>query len=62
MDPARLRAAGLDGDGELWAMTLDAKRTFDDIVEAHAPDRQTRDVILSNPIYLELSNAFAGSQ
>jgi anion-transporting ArsA/GET3 family ATPase len=43
-------------------MTLDAKRTFDDIVESHAPDRQTRDAILSNPIYRELSNALAGSQ
>jgi anion-transporting ArsA/GET3 family ATPase len=62
VDPARLRAAGLDGDGELWAMTLDAKRTFDDIVEAHAPDPQTRDAILANPIYRELSNAVAGSQ
>ncbi|MDQ4049801.1 MAG: AAA family ATPase [Actinomycetota bacterium] len=61
VDPARLRAAGL-GEGELWALTLDAKRTFDDIVEAHAPDRQAREAILSNPIYRELSNAVAGSQ
>ena len=62
VDPARLRAAGLHGDGELWAMTLDAKRTFDDIVATHAPDAQTREAILSNPVYRELSNAMAGSQ
>ena len=50
------------GDGELWAMMLDAKRTFDEIVEWHAPDERTRDAVLSNRIYQELSNAVAGSQ
>jgi anion-transporting ArsA/GET3 family ATPase len=48
--------------GELWAMTLDAKRTFDELVETHAPDAATRDAVLANPIYRELSNAVAGSQ
>ena len=62
VDPRRLEAVGLGGEGELWAMTLDAKRTFDELVETHAPDAQTRDAILSNPIYQELSNAVAGSQ
>ena len=48
--------------GELWAMMLDAKRTFDELVERHAPDEQTRDAVLGNRIYQELSNAVAGSQ
>jgi anion-transporting ArsA/GET3 family ATPase len=48
--------------GELWAMMLDAKRTFDEVVEWHAPDEETRDAVLGNPIYQELSNAVAGSQ
>jgi anion-transporting ArsA/GET3 family ATPase len=48
--------------GELWAMMLDAKRTFDDIVELYAPDARTRDAVLGNRIYKELSNAVAGSQ
>jgi anion-transporting ArsA/GET3 family ATPase len=48
--------------GELWAMMLDAKRTFDDLIERHAPDEQTRDRVLSNRIYQEVSNAMAGSQ
>jgi anion-transporting ArsA/GET3 family ATPase len=61
--PDRLERAGLDGDaGELWAMTLDAKRTFDDLVVRNAPDAATRDAVLSNPIYRQLSNAVAGSQ
>jgi anion-transporting ArsA/GET3 family ATPase len=46
----------------LWAMMLDAKRTFDDQIERHAPDDQTRDRVLSNRIYQEVSNAKAGSQ
>ncbi len=50
------------GRGELWAMMLDAKRTFDDLVEWHAPDEETRDAVLNNRIYQELSNAVAGSQ
>ena len=51
-----------DVEGELWAMMLDAKRTFDELVERHAPDERTRDAVLSNRIYQELSNAVAGSQ
>jgi len=50
------------GDGELWAMMLDAKRTFDELIEWHAPDAETRDAVLGNRIYQQLSNAVAGSQ
>jgi anion-transporting ArsA/GET3 family ATPase len=50
------------GDGELWAMMLDAKRTFDELIEWHAPDEETRDAVLGNRIYQQLSNAVAGSQ
>ncbi len=48
-------------EGELWAMMLDAKRTFDELIDWHAPDERTRDAVLSNRIYQELSNAVAGS-
>jgi len=48
-------------DGELHAMMLDMKRTFDDIVVAHAaPDRAEQ--ILENPFYQALSSSFAGTQ
>ena len=56
------RRIELDAPGELWAMMLDAKSTFDEIVEKHAPDESTRDAVLSNRIYKELSTAVAGSQ
>jgi anion-transporting ArsA/GET3 family ATPase len=56
------RQVDVDVEGELWAMMLDAKRTFDELIEWHAPDEQTRDAVLGNRIYRELSNAVAGSQ
>jgi anion-transporting ArsA/GET3 family ATPase len=47
--------------GTLHAMMLDMKRTFDEIVEAHAdPDRAGQ--ILANPFYQSLSSSFAGTQ
>src|SRR3954449_4188628 len=49
-------------DGELWAMMLDAKRTFDQLIEHLAPDEETRDEVLGNRIYQQLSGAVAGSQ
>ena len=60
--PERFAEQGIEVQGELWAMMLDAKRTFDDLIERHAPDEETRDRILSNRIYQEVSNAMAGSQ
>ncbi|MEV6103125.1 ArsA family ATPase [Streptomyces sp. NPDC051940] len=50
-----------DGDGELHAMMLDMKRTFDEIVEAHA-DPERAKAILANPFYQSLSAGFAGTQ
>jgi anion-transporting ArsA/GET3 family ATPase len=49
-------------EGELWAMMLDSKRTFDALIERLAPDESTRDEVLSNRIYQQLSNSVAGSQ
>jgi anion-transporting ArsA/GET3 family ATPase len=63
VDPALFAELDVDpGEGELWAMMLDAKATFDEVVRRHAPDAETRDRILSNRIYQQLSAALAGSQ
>ncbi len=62
VDPELLAAAGVEGTGELWAMMLDAKATFDEVIRRNAPDAATRDRILSNRIYQQLSSALAGSQ
>jgi anion-transporting ArsA/GET3 family ATPase len=48
-------------DGELFAMMLDMKRTFDDVVSAHStPERAEQ--IFANPFYQALSSSFAGTQ
>jgi anion-transporting ArsA/GET3 family ATPase len=62
VDPDLFERAGVEMRGELWAMMLDAKATFDELVRKHAPDAETRDKILENRIYRQLSNALAGSQ
>jgi len=47
--------------GSLDAMMLDMKRTFDEVVEAHAtPDKAEQ--ILANPFYQAVSSSFAGTQ
>jgi anion-transporting ArsA/GET3 family ATPase len=61
IDDAVFAEHGVDMRGELWAMQLDAKRTWDDMIERRAPDRETRDAILGNRIYQQLSTAVAGT-
>src|SRR5215204_7715764 len=62
VDPERFEPHGVEMEGELWAMMLDAKRTFDEVIERLAPDEATRDEIFDNRIYQQLSSAVAGSQ
>jgi anion-transporting ArsA/GET3 family ATPase len=62
VDPKLFERAGIEMRGELWAMMLDAKATFDELVRKHAEDEETRDRILQNRIYRQISNALAGSQ
>lgn len=57
-----LRAAGIKGDGELVAMMLDTKRTFDELVSRYSPDQESLERILANPIYQNLTDALAGSR
>ncbi|MER6517241.1 ArsA family ATPase [Streptomyces sp. NPDC001553] len=66
--PRRVKGVGTGDDGgdggdggELHAMMLDMKRTFDEIVEAHA-DGERAQAILANPFYQSLSAGFAGTQ
>jgi anion-transporting ArsA/GET3 family ATPase len=58
-EPRRVAVPG--ADGELHAMMLDMKRTFDDVVSTHtSPDRAQQ--IFENPFYQALSSSFAGTQ
>jgi anion-transporting ArsA/GET3 family ATPase len=64
VDPARFEGRGINvaEGGEVWAMMLDPKHTFDDLIEQLSPDERSRDEILANRIYQQLSSAVAGSQ
>jgi anion-transporting ArsA/GET3 family ATPase len=58
-EPRRVEVPGVEG--ELHAMMLDMKRTFDDIVAEHStPERAEQ--IFANPFYQALSSSFAGTQ
>ncbi|MFF3074701.1 ArsA family ATPase [Kitasatospora sp. NPDC057904] len=52
---------GVGGEGELQAMMLDMKRTFDEVVLAHAEPERAK-AIMENPFYQSLSAGFAGTQ
>ena len=55
--------AGVDVSegGSLDAMMLDMKRTFDEVIEAHATPEKAQQ-IFENPFYQAMSSSFAGTQ
>ncbi len=61
IEPALFAAHEIRVEGELWALMLDAKRTFDELIAQLAPGEREREEILANPVYGELSTAIAGS-
>jgi len=63
LDNTPRQVKGIDGEngGELHAMMLDMKRTFDEVVQQHTtPQRATE--IFANPFYQAMSSTFAGTQ
>ena len=47
--------------GELHAMMLDMKRTFDEVVAAHTEPKRAEEIYV-NPFYQAMSSTFAGTQ
>jgi anion-transporting ArsA/GET3 family ATPase len=60
LDNTPRQVKGLD-TGELHAMMLDMKRTFDEVVLAHT-DPQKAEEIFANPFYQAMSSTFSGTQ
>jgi anion-transporting ArsA/GET3 family ATPase len=60
LDNTPRQVKGVAG-GELFAMMLDMKRTFDEVVLAHTDPRRA-DEIFANPFYQAMSSTFAGTQ
>jgi anion-transporting ArsA/GET3 family ATPase len=50
----------LAADGGLYASLLDARRTFDRLVERYAPDAEARARVLDNRFYQHLSGSLGG--
>jgi anion-transporting ArsA/GET3 family ATPase len=61
IDPALFAQAGLSPRGEMWAMMLDLKHTWDELVRRQARSPQQAQAILDNQLYQTLSTAMAGS-
>lgn len=58
---ARLTGTPQRVKGNLFAMRLDPKQTFDDLVRRHAATPEARDRILSNQFYQQISRHLAGT-
>jgi anion-transporting ArsA/GET3 family ATPase len=59
-DDAR-ELADSPGSGSLHVYALDSRRTFDRLVDRFAPDAETRERILGNPLYQQIVTSIAGS-
>ncbi|HEY5251207.1 MAG TPA: ArsA-related P-loop ATPase [Acidimicrobiales bacterium] len=54
-------SAGVKPRGQLYAAMLDTKESWDALIRHHAPDERTRDEILANPLYRNISGRFVQS-
>jgi len=59
--PRQVKGVSTASGGELHAMMLDMKRTFDEVVSAHSTSERAEQ-IFANPFYQALSTSFAGTQ
>ncbi|HWM02117.1 MAG TPA: ArsA-related P-loop ATPase [Actinophytocola sp.] len=59
--PKEVEVDGFEPAGQLAAMMLDMRRTFDDMVLAHAGEKRAQEV-LANPFYKTISSSFSGTQ
>ncbi|BCJ53597.1 hypothetical protein Asp14428_50720 [Actinoplanes sp. NBRC 14428] len=64
LDNTPRQVKGIDTEatgGELHAMMLDMKRTFDEVVQAHTSPQRASE-IFANPFYQAMSSTFSGTQ
>ncbi|MEM1332507.1 MAG: ArsA-related P-loop ATPase [Actinomycetota bacterium] len=61
VDPDAFVDAGVEVRGELHVAMLDTKAGWDELIRRHAPDHETRDAVLANPLYDNLTSRFVHS-
>jgi anion-transporting ArsA/GET3 family ATPase len=59
--PRLVKGIDAENGGELHAMMLDMKRTFDEVVQQHTTPQRAAE-IFANPFYQAMSSTFAGTQ
>ena len=62
LDPTPVALPGKRTPGELWAMMLDARAQFDQLVEREAPRPEQAKRILANPFYRKIADTLSGTQ
>jgi anion-transporting ArsA/GET3 family ATPase len=62
VDPALVLRGAPEPRGQLWAMMLDQKQAFDEVVARHAKDPAAVKRILANPVYAQISGSLSGAQ
>lgn len=60
--PELFEAHGMTVSGSLFAMMLNTKRTFDELVARYASSASARDRIMQNKLYQYVSSSLAGTQ
>ncbi len=61
IDDQAMADAGLDARGELHVAMLDTKAGWDELIHRHAPDAKTREAVLANPLYQNITSRFVRS-
>ena len=56
-----LVAAGVEPRGELHVAMLDTKAGWDELIRRHAPDPETLNAVLANPLYENITSRFVHS-
>ena len=62
VSPRKFATAGIEAEGELWAMMLDTKSTFDKVVTRYAASAEQADRIISNRFYRNIAGTLSGTQ
>jgi len=62
VSPKKFAAADIEVKGELYALMLDTKSTFDKVVTRYAPSPEQAERIINNRFYRNISGTLSGTQ
>ena len=62
VEDEKFEEADIKPEGELWALMLDTKTTFDEVVMQYAPSREQAERIINNRFYRNISGTLSGTQ